>query len=72
MKDGRQMRLTDVINMGMAADGQFFLEFKHCSTEDAGTYTVVAENEEGKTEATFNLTVNRKNPLSIITFSLLL
>ena len=70
MKDGRQVRPTDTINVGTTADGQFFLEFKHCSPDDDGTYTVVATNEEGATECPVRLTVNRECELRDVGISM--
>ncbi|XP_018013331.1 obscurin, partial [Hyalella azteca] len=57
MKDGREVRPSDVVNAGLTADGQFFLEFRHVTADDAGTYCVVAVNDEGRTEATVKLDV---------------
>lgn len=60
MKDGRIVRPSDVICTEMNAEGEYFLEFKNITLEDAGKYTVVASNDQGKTEAYMKLDVNRK------------
>lgn len=46
---------------GMTADGQHFLEFRHCSLEDAGQYTLLAVNDLGKTDAVVSLNVKRED-----------
>ncbi|XP_066949349.1 LOW QUALITY PROTEIN: muscle M-line assembly protein unc-89-like [Macrobrachium rosenbergii] len=57
MKEGRQVYPTDIIDMGVTAEGLYYLEFRHVSTEDVGRYTVYAVNDEGQCEAECSLNV---------------
>ncbi|KAK7082961.1 hypothetical protein SK128_020955 [Halocaridina rubra] len=57
MREGRQVYPTDIIDMGVTAEGMYYLEFRTVSKDDVGRYTVYAINDEGQCEAEASLTV---------------
>ncbi|XP_050698180.1 obscurin-like isoform X5 [Eriocheir sinensis] len=57
LKDGRQVYHSDVIDLGVTAEGIYYLEFRGVTQEDMGRYTVHASNDLGSCEADTQLTV---------------
>lgn len=52
---------SDVIDIGVTAEGLYYLEFRSVTEEDMGRYTVCASNELGSCEADTQLSVVRKS-----------
>ncbi|MPC37004.1 Muscle M-line assembly protein unc-89 [Portunus trituberculatus] len=57
LKDGRQVFPSDVIDIGVTAEGLYYLEFSSVTEEDKGRYTVTATNDLGSCEADTQLSV---------------
>ncbi|XP_063855211.1 obscurin-like isoform X6 [Scylla paramamosain] len=57
LKDGRQVFPSDVIDIGVTAEGLYYLEFSGVTEEDKGRYTVTATNDLGSCEADTQLSV---------------
>ena len=51
---------SDVIDIGVTAEGLYYLEFSNVTEEDKGRYTVTATNDLGSCEADTQLRVVRE------------
>ena len=52
---------SDVIDIGVTAEGLYYLEFRGVTEEDMGRYTVSASNDLGSCEADTQLSVVRES-----------